>query len=214
MKTIPTVHKLLFFKATGLYTLDTKIWKIILSSYESKQNIWKCRQLKYYQLRLRSEIGILLEIVLNAFKRLTVWLSIQTFISAIAPLSFISIKILCELAMLSDVDILLSPQKEIVHCCSCGDRCTHLDPHSSKRLNLLSVIILVCLGKTWKNKTCKINYFFIGPPSVDLWHLLMNWTHFINNFIKHPHYKDKKYNTNKGLSLVMLVILRQFLGFQ
>ena len=30
-----TVYKLLFFKTTDLYTLDTKISKNILSSYES-----------------------------------------------------------------------------------------------------------------------------------------------------------------------------------
>ena len=35
MKILSTVHKLLFFKTTDLYTLDTKIWKNILSSYES-----------------------------------------------------------------------------------------------------------------------------------------------------------------------------------
>ena len=37
MKTISTVHKLLFFETTDLYTLDKKIWKNILSSYESKK---------------------------------------------------------------------------------------------------------------------------------------------------------------------------------
>ena len=37
MKTITTVHQLLFFKTTDLYTLDTKIWKNVLSSYESKK---------------------------------------------------------------------------------------------------------------------------------------------------------------------------------
>ena len=31
MKIISTVHKLLFFKTTDLYTLDTKIWKNILT---------------------------------------------------------------------------------------------------------------------------------------------------------------------------------------
>ena len=35
MKIITVVHKLLFFKTTDLYTLDIKIWKNILSSYES-----------------------------------------------------------------------------------------------------------------------------------------------------------------------------------
>ena len=37
MKIITTVHQLLFFKTTDLYILDTKIWKNILSSYESKK---------------------------------------------------------------------------------------------------------------------------------------------------------------------------------
>ena len=36
MKIIYAVHKLLFFKTTDLYTLGTKIWRNILSSYESK----------------------------------------------------------------------------------------------------------------------------------------------------------------------------------
>ena len=39
MKIISTVQKLLFFYfLTYLYTLDTKIWKNILSSYDSKKN--------------------------------------------------------------------------------------------------------------------------------------------------------------------------------
>ena len=36
MKIITTVCQLLFFKTTDLYTLDTKILKNILNSYESK----------------------------------------------------------------------------------------------------------------------------------------------------------------------------------
>ena len=35
MKIISTVHKLLFFNTTDMYTLDTKIWKKFLSSYEN-----------------------------------------------------------------------------------------------------------------------------------------------------------------------------------
>ena len=39
MKIISTVHQLLFFKTTDLYTLDTMIWKKnILSSYEKKNS--------------------------------------------------------------------------------------------------------------------------------------------------------------------------------
>ena len=125
LKTITSVYKLLFFKTSDLYSLDTKIWKNNLSSYESKENIWICRQLKYYQLSIRSEISILLEIILNALKCLTVWLSTQTLILAIAPLSFISVSILCKLAILTVVYILLSRQEEVVHSSSCADRCTH-----------------------------------------------------------------------------------------
>ena len=39
MKIISNFHKLLFFKTTDLYTLDKKIWKNILNSYESKKYI-------------------------------------------------------------------------------------------------------------------------------------------------------------------------------
>ena len=34
MKIVFTVHKLLIFKTTDLYTMNTKIWKNIFSSYE------------------------------------------------------------------------------------------------------------------------------------------------------------------------------------
>ena len=81
---------------------------------------------------------------------MTVSLSTQILILAIAPLSFISVSILCEFAMLPDVYILLSPQEEEVHSSYWGDRSTHLAAYSSKRLNLLSVIILVWLCNTWK----------------------------------------------------------------
>ena len=64
----------------------------------------------------------------------------------ITPFSFISVSILCEFAMLPDVYILLPPQEEEVHSSSWGNRCTHMAAHSSKRLNFLSIIILVCLG--------------------------------------------------------------------
>ena len=42
-----------------------------------KTNIWICRQLKYFQLRIRNKIGILLEIILNAFKCLSASLSTE-----------------------------------------------------------------------------------------------------------------------------------------
>ena len=70
------------------------------------------------------------------------------FFLVIVPLSFILVSIFCEFDMLLDVYILLSPQEEEVHSSSSGNRCTHLAAHSSKRLNPLSFIILVCLGNT------------------------------------------------------------------
>ena len=88
-----------------------------------------------------------LEIILNAFKCLTVLLSTQILILAIVPFSFISVSILCEFAMLADVYILLSPQEEDVHSSSWRDRCTHLAAHSPKRL--------VCLVYTLKKQDCK-----------------------------------------------------------
>ena len=63
---------------------------------------------------IRGEIGILLEIILNVFKCLTVSLSTEIFILAIAPLLLISVSILCELAMVPDVYPVLSPQEEEV----------------------------------------------------------------------------------------------------
>ena len=46
------------------------------------------------------EIGISLEIILNAFKFLIASISTQILILATVPLSFISVTILCELAIL------------------------------------------------------------------------------------------------------------------
>ena len=141
-----TVHKPLFFKTTDLHTLYKKISKNILNSYKSKKSIRICRQLKYYQFRIRSETSILLEITLNAFKCLTASFPTEILISAIAPLSFISVSILCELPILRDTYILLSSQEAEAFSSSLRDRFTNLEAHSSKRLNTLSVIILVCLG--------------------------------------------------------------------
>ena len=67
---------------------------------------------KYYKLRIGSEIGILLEFFLNAFKYLTVSISTEIVILAIAPLLFISVGIFCELAILPDVYVLVSPQEK------------------------------------------------------------------------------------------------------
>ena len=97
---------------------------------------------------IRGEIGILLEIILNVFKCLTVSLSTEILVLAIVPLSLISVRILGELAMLPDVYILVFHQVEEVHSWSGGDRFTHLEAHSSKRMNPLSIIRLICLGNT------------------------------------------------------------------
>ena len=60
-------------------------------------------------------MGISLEINLNTFKCLTASFSTEILILAIAPLSFTSVGSIFELAMLPDVHILQSPQKEEVH---------------------------------------------------------------------------------------------------
>ena len=88
MKIISTFHKLLFFKTSHPYTLGTKIWKNILGSYESKKIICLCRQLNYYQVRVRNETGISLEIILNVSKFLAVSLFTKILILSITPLSF------------------------------------------------------------------------------------------------------------------------------
>ena len=67
MKIITTVQQLLFSKTTDLYALDTKIWKNILSSMKVKKDTWICRQIKYHQLRIKTETFISLEIILNVF---------------------------------------------------------------------------------------------------------------------------------------------------
>ena len=89
-------------------------------------------------------------------------LSIQILILTIATLSFISVSILCEFAMLPDMHILSSQQEEQVHYSSWGYRCTHLEAYSSKSLSHLSVIILVCPDNTYKirlqDKLLQLNY--------------------------------------------------------
>ena len=119
-----------FSNQLTLYTLYTKIWKNILSSCESKKIYLNTQITKNNQLRIRNEVGISLEIILNDFKCLTVSLSTEILILAIVLLSVISVSILCELAMLPDVYIVLSPQEEEMHSSSWGDRCTHLETHS------------------------------------------------------------------------------------
>ena len=110
---------------------------------------------QYHQLRIKSEICISLDIILNAFKFLTASLSTQILTLAIEPLLLTSVSILYEFALLSDVYILLSTQGEEVHSSSWADWCTHLAAHSSKRLTAFFVVILVCLGNTAKTRDFK-----------------------------------------------------------
>ena len=72
---------------------------------------------------------------------------------AIVPLLFISVSILCKVSMLPNVYILLSPQEEETISSSLGDRCKYYVAQWSERLNPLSVIVLVCLGKKQDCKT-------------------------------------------------------------
>ena len=88
---------IIFFKTTNLYTLNKKLWEKYFNLIwkRMKKIIWILRRPKYHQHRIRSEIGILLEIILNAFNKcLTVSFSTQILILAIAPLSFISVSTL------------------------------------------------------------------------------------------------------------------------
>ena len=136
MKIISTVPQLLFFRTTDqMYIVCIQYCIPIL---------WICRQLKHHQLRIRSEIFISQEIILNAFNVLQYHFDTQIDILAIMSLSFISIKILYEFAMLPNVYILLfHQQEEEVYSSSWGNRCTHLAAHLLKRLNPSSVNILV-----------------------------------------------------------------------
>ena len=78
MKVIDTVHKLLFFKTTDIYTMGTKIWKnswkLILKNFSE----YICKQLKYQW----NEVGISRGIILNVFK----WLTVSLFIAFSANL--------------------------------------------------------------------------------------------------------------------------------
>ena len=101
---------------------------------------------------------------------MTVSLSTQILIFAIALLLFISVSVPYEYVTLPDVYILLSPHEEEVHSSSSGNRCIHLSGHLSKRLNPLSIIILACLCNTQKNKTerqtaSSLVLIWIGPIS-------------------------------------------------
>ena len=93
-------------------------------------------------------------------------LSTQILILIIAPLSFISVSILCEYAMLPDVYILLSPQEEEVHWFSWGNRCTHLAALSSKKIKHFACHYISMHRYYTKKNDCKANCFVIGPPSV------------------------------------------------
>ena len=97
--------------------------------------------------------SISLEIILNTFdSMLTISLSTQILILTIVSLLFILVSILCDLLCCQMRTFYCPPKKK--RCSSSwGGRCTHLAAHSSKRLHLLSVTKLVCLGNTQENKT-------------------------------------------------------------
>ena len=143
MKIMSIVHKLLFFKTTDLCTLDKKVWENVLSSYERKK-FWICRQLKYYQLRIKSEIGILLEIIRHAFKCLTVPLSTEILILTIALLSFISLSILWTCYAVRCVTFYCSLRKKTSTLLPEGT-----DVHIWKHIyQPFTCIMLACLGNT------------------------------------------------------------------
>ena len=98
---------------------------------------------------IRSEIGILLEIILNAFKCLTVSLSTEILILAIVQVSLILVSILCELAMLPDVYIYYPLKKNRSTLLPEGKMYTSGSTFIKKiEPFTLSVIILVCLVNT------------------------------------------------------------------
>ena len=114
---------------------------------------------------------------------MTVSLSTQILFLTMASLSFISVNIFWEFAMLPDVYILLSPQEEEVHSSSWGNRCIHLAAHPSKILNLLSVIILVCFGNTQKTRLqYKLLRYWYSWCRLLI--VIDELGHFINSFIK------------------------------
>ena len=68
-----TNHKLLYLQKTDLYILNTKMWRKKFKVTKVNKNFSKYmyRKLKYHLHWVRSEIGILLEIILNVSECLT-----------------------------------------------------------------------------------------------------------------------------------------------
>ena len=89
---------------------------------------------------------------------------------------FISVDLLCEFVMVPDVYILLSHQEEKVHSSSWRDRCSHEAAHWSKRVKLLSVIILMRQGNRSKNEKTRLqdNCSVNDPLNVEFW-----WGYYI-----------------------------------
>ena len=153
------IHKILFFKTSDRYTSDTKgffFFKKTFLAHESKseENSLNTSADNYHQHRTWDESDILPKIILNVFKCLPVSFPTKIITLAIAPLSFISVNILCKFATLSDVRILVSPQEEKVH--SFSER---TDLHIWLRKHPLPIIILVCLGNIFKTQDCKTTAF-------------------------------------------------------
>ena len=103
----------LFFQAKQL-TLFSFLWlSQNIKTYPSRNlKFVNGNYIYYYQVRIKSQTGNSLEIILNSFKYLTVSLYTEIFILAIASLSFTLVGIFCELAMLPDVYSLLTPRKK------------------------------------------------------------------------------------------------------
>ena len=106
MKLVLFINYYFWKKKLICVSLCHKDWKkhLLINTYEYFSK-YICRQLKY-QHRIRSKVGISLEIIFNVIKILTL---------AIAPILFILVGIIYESAIVSGVYILLSPQEEEVH---------------------------------------------------------------------------------------------------
>ena len=133
-------------------------------------NFSRCinRQLKYHNHGIRNEIGgVLLEIVLNDFKCLTVLPFFKILL--LHRLCLFTVSTFSEFAMLLDLYILLPPQEEEVHSSSWVDRCTLPAAHWSKRLIPLSAITLWLVRLYFQKRTLQVGLFVIGPASVDFW---------------------------------------------
>ena len=116
------------------------------------------QKIKIHQQRIRSEISIWLEIILNVYKcfKVSSFVSLK-FFDNYTSFSFVYFSWHpLWIAVLSDAYILLSLWEEEVYSSSWRDRCIYLAAHSLKILNPLSVTMLLCLGNTSRKQSCKV----------------------------------------------------------